>query len=100
MDYEMKFFKVTINQRIAFIQLQTYPDNKYIVKFLNDEYSDFINSFKAFGFGVIAISNKPVKFELKGDVTNEIALEVWDNIANRLDTPDYLMNIEGFDKYD
>ena len=97
MKYEIKFFRVTINKRITFIQLQTYPNNKYIVKFLNDEYSDFINSFKAFGFGVITKPTETVKFELKGDVTFDIAFEIWDNISDRLNEPDYLMKIEGFD---
>ena len=97
MDLDVKFFLTTINKRQCYVELITYPRNQYIVRFMNDKYSDFINSFKVFGFG-IEVTTSGTKFELAGKVTEKIANEVWNDIYPKIDHPDHVINLQGFEK--
>jgi hypothetical protein len=98
MNHIVKIFLVSINNRNAFVLVHSYPNNAYIIRFLNDSYSDFINSYKAFGFGVIAKPGEEIKFELKGSIPLQTAIEIWENIETKLDCPDHELIIEGFEK--
>ena len=97
MDIDVKYFLTTINERKCYVELITYPRDEYIVRFINDAFSDFINSYEAFGFG-IKVKQSGVKFELPGKVTEKVAKEIWNDIYPKINNPDHVINLSGFDK--
>ncbi len=78
--YKIDFYEVKIGSRIGKITVQYFKDeNRFFCAFLNDKYSDFINSYESFGFKVDK-TGAFTKFSTNGKFTQEEALNVWDQI--------------------
>ncbi|NML20011.1 hypothetical protein HHL16_03950 [Pseudoflavitalea sp. G-6-1-2] len=89
MTYELKFFKTVVSNRKAVVKVEEVSD-KWIVYFQNDDHSDFINSFKAFGFWV-SKTDTINPYHVLGTFPEDEARKVWENISPRLKTPDHVM---------
>jgi len=78
--YQIDLYEVKIGSRIGKITVQYFKDeNFFFCKFMNDKYSDFINSYESFGF-MVDKTGDSTKFITKGKFTQEEALNVWDQI--------------------
>ncbi|MEI8006025.1 MAG: hypothetical protein WCI48_07445 [Bacteroidota bacterium] len=78
--YQIDLYEVKIGSRIGKITVQYFKDeNLFFCKFMNDKYSDFINSYESFGF-MVDITEVNTKFNTNGKFTQEEALNVWDQI--------------------
>lgn len=78
--YQIDLYEVKIGARIGKITVQYFKDeNRFFCKFMNDQYSDFINSYDSFGFYVDQTGDL-TKFNVAGKFTQEEALNVWDQI--------------------
>jgi hypothetical protein len=98
MTHIIKFFAVEILGRQAFVSLTEYPQRKFIVRFINDKFSDFVNSFNTKGFGVEVVDEEYIVKHLYGDITDDLADSIWNQIKNRLRTPEHEVKIEGFER--
>jgi len=78
--YQIDLYEVKIGSRIGKITVQYFKDeNRFFCKFMNDKYSDFINSYESFGF-IVDKTGDLTKFNTAGKFTQEDALIVWDQI--------------------
>jgi hypothetical protein len=78
--YQIDLYEVKIGSRIGKITVQYFKDeNQFFCKFMNDKYSDFINSYGSFGF-MVDKTGDSTKFINNGKFTQEEALNVWDQI--------------------
>jgi hypothetical protein len=78
--YQIDLYEVKISNRIGKITVQYLKDdNLFFCKFMNDQYSDFINSYESFGFYVDQSGDLP-RIIVNGKFTHEEALSVWDQI--------------------
>ena len=78
--YQIDLYEVKIGSRIGKITVQYFKDeNFFFCKFMNDKYSDFINTYNSFGFYVDLKRELP-KFNVTGKFMREEALSVWDQI--------------------
>ena len=96
MNYTVKYFLVDIADRKGFVSVREYPKRKFIVQFVNDEFSDFINSFDTKGFGIDAVDSSDPVFHVSQKLTEEEAKKIWEQITNRLNDPDHIVELEGF----
>lgn len=96
MTHNIKFFLVDSFGRDFYIQLNEYPGNNFIVRFVNDKFSDFVNSFQSTGFGVTVLGNNDPTIQVFGTLKEKDANEIWDQIKNRLAEPDHIVTIDGF----
>ncbi|GIL21860.1 MAG: hypothetical protein BroJett042_03730 [Bacteroidota bacterium] len=84
--YYIDLYQVKIGSRIGQITVQYFENsNLFFCKFLNDKFSDFVNSYETFGFYVDKSSDL-TKFIVNGKFTEIDALNVWDQIE-RDETP-------------
>jgi hypothetical protein len=78
--YQIDLYEVKIGNRIGKITVQYFKDdNRFFCNFMNDQYSDFINSYDSFGFYVEKVGEY-TRFIVAGKFTQEEALSVWDQI--------------------
>lgn len=78
--YMIDLYEVKIGERIGKITVQYFKgENFFFCKFLNDEHSDFVNTYNVFGFYVDKTGGN-TKFVDKGRFTETDALNVWDQI--------------------
>lgn len=78
--YQIDLYEVKIGARIGKITVQYFKnDNRFFCKFINDSFSDFINSYESFGFYVDKTGDF-TRVITTGTFTQEEAISVWDQI--------------------
>lgn len=91
----LKYFKTKIHHKETYVELVSYPNHQYIVYFINDK-ANYTKWFDSSGFGVRAFPNHDVQYFVYGDMTDEIAKQIWKDIQTRLETPDEIKEIPNF----
>ena len=82
---EYKYLEIDFNNRKCIVEVICYDGTKYIVNFINDKNSDFINTFNSKGFGVKLFKDSKPKFYLYGSLSKENALELWSPINSKIE---------------
>jgi len=78
--YQIDFYRVKICERLCEISVQYFTEEAFFFcKFINDKYSDFINSYNSFGFYVDK-TGEVTKFIVNGKFTETEALNIWGQI--------------------
>src|SRR5882762_7461119 len=81
--YNMDLYEVQIASRIGHITVEYFEgSNFFLCKFINDSYSDFINSYESFGFYADRTSAL-TKFIVNGKFDQNEAMKVWEQIERK-----------------
>ncbi|MEY8847283.1 hypothetical protein AB9K26_00585 [Psychroserpens sp. XS_ASV72] len=79
---KQEFFNIRIANRSATVSKEYFNgSDTYIIRFINNVESDFINSYKSFGF-IVELKNDITNFKVFGTLTVTEAKNIWTQIQN------------------
>lgn len=79
---KQEFFNIRIANRPATVSKEYYAGtNIFNIRFINTPESDFINSYKSFGF-IVELKNDITNFKVFGTLTVTEAENIWTQIQN------------------
>lgn len=94
-NYEVNYYIVSVTGfKQTIMRLKKISNLKYICFFTN---TDYINQFDALGFQV-DINDDIVRFRNSGNTPTDFLLQVWDQIYNKINSPDYVVKIENIEE--
>lgn len=92
--YEEKFYRVSLaGFKPTIVRLKKISNSQYVCFFMSLVY---INNYKTLGFQV-EIKDNIASFTNEGIAPLDFLIPFWDYIFNKIDTPDYIFTIHGFE---
>jgi hypothetical protein len=93
--YEVNYYIVAVSGfKETIIRLKKVSNLKYICFFTN---TDYINQFDTLGF-MVEINDDIVSFRNSGVAPKDFLLNAWDQIYNKINSPDYVVKIENIEE--